>query len=83
MTNVVNGREKVNPFMPYYVTVNLEIFTRILFSRIALKTHIFDIRILEKGMIYLSSVNDRVVSPIHEGFIFGKIKPLRKFSNLQ
>ena len=34
-------------------TVDLKIFARILFSRIAFKTHIFNIKICEKGMINL------------------------------
>ena len=42
-------------------TVNSEIFVRILFSRKALKD------------IFATSVNDRVISPFHKGFIFKKL----------
>ena len=30
--------------------------------------------IRDKGMIYLKSVNDRVISPIREDFIFTKLR---------
>ena len=53
------------------ITVNSEIFI----SRIALK-HIFVVlKIRDKGMIYLS-VNDRVILPIREDFIFTKLPNL-------
>ena len=57
------------------ITVNSEIFARILFSRIALK-HIFSTLKIRQGRDLPISVNDRMISPIHEDFIFAK---LRKF----
>ena len=42
----------MNNKLSQMVTVNSEIFTRILFSQIALK-HIFYVEIRDKGVIYL------------------------------
>ena len=64
-------------------TVNLEIFARILFSRIELKDK-FSMPINSSLWYVLPlSVDDRVISLFLEGFIFTKLKPSRKFSNLQ
>ena len=46
-------KEKAQRSLLFGFTVNSEIFARILFLRIAFKTHIFDIKIREKGVIYL------------------------------
>ena len=72
-----------------FYTVNPEIFARILFSRIALKDIFVTLKIRDYGMIYIISNNDRVISAFREDFIFtklrnfAKIKPSRKFQNLQ
>ena len=60
-------------------TVNSEFFARILFSRIALK-HIFaTLKIHDNGVILiLILVNDRVISPIREDFIFTKLRKFRE-----
>ena len=70
-------------------TVNPEIFARILFSRIALKDISVTLNIRARlGKDLLASVNDRVISPFREEFIFTKLrekKPcenFRIFSNL-
>ena len=61
-------------------------FRENLFSRIAVKTHIFDVEIRDKGLIYL--VNGSDFFRIREDFIFtklrsfAKIKPSRKLPNL-
>ena len=65
-------------------TVDSEIFASILFSRIALK----DILVMCKiRQCLLISINDRVILPFREGFIFmrsfAKMKSSRKFPNLQ
>ena len=69
-------------------TVNPEIFNRILFSRIALNNIFATLKIRDNGMIFKTmSVNDRVISPFCEDFIFTKsfkkIEPSRKFPYLQ
>ena len=49
----------------------------------SVKTHLFDVEIRDKGVIYLLSINDRVISPIREDFIFTKFpenKTLAKIS---
>ena len=60
-------------------TVNSEIFARILFSRIALKRHICDVNNSCLGQDLPISVNDRVISPFHEGLILTKINPRENF----
>ena len=71
-------------------TVNLEIFARILFSRIAFKDIFATLEIRDLGMIYVRiSVNERVFLPFREGFNFTKLrickvsrnKTLAKISN--
>ena len=52
--------------------VNLEIFARILFSRIALKTYLGSLN-LQLGHDLPISVNDRLISPYRESFIFTKL----------
>ena len=64
-------------------TVNSEIFARILFSRIALKGHIWDIRNSRLGHDIPISVNDRVILPFHEGFNFTEIKTLAEIKPLR
>ena len=49
------------------ITVNSEIFARILFSRIMLK----DIFVTLEGLP--TSVNERVILPFREGYIFRKL----------
>ena len=71
-------------------TVNSEIFTRIIFSGIALR-HICDVRNWRLVHDIRISVNDRVILPFREGFNFTKLRicevsrkinPSRKFLNL-
>ena len=72
-------------------TVNSEIFVRILCLRIALKDiHTCICRVKNSHLRHdLPLVNDRLISPFHEYFIFTKLRsftkllPLQKFSNLQ
>ena len=40
----------------------------------SVKTHICDIKNLQQGRDLLISVNDRVISPIREDFIFTKLR---------
>ena len=49
------------------ITVNSEIFARILFSQMASKDIFATLKICDKGMIYLYQI-----SPLHEGFISQK-----------
>ena len=56
-----------------YVSVNLEIFTRILFLRIALKD-ICDVRSSRFVHDICIPVNDRVILPFQEGFNFTKLR---------
>ena len=58
-------------------TVNPEIFAN------SAKRHICDVKNLGTGHDLHISVNDRVISPIPEGLISTKLKPSRKFQNLQ
>ena len=64
-------------------------FAGILFSRMALKRHICDVKNSRQRHDLPLSVNDRVISIFHEGFIFTKLrifrekKSSRKFPNLQ
>ena len=67
-------------------TVNLEIFMRILFSGIAVKGHICDAKNLRQGHDLAISVDNRVISLFARVLFsksFEKIKPSRKFPNLQ
>ena len=70
------------------VTVNPEIFARILFSQTALK-HICGATNSRLGHDLHILVSDRVISAFRKDFIFtklrsfAKIKPSRKFPNLQ
>ena len=63
--------------------LNLEIFARILFSGIVFKNgHIYAIKNSRLGHDLPVSVNDRVISPYQESFIFVKIKHSQKCQNL-
>ena len=53
-------------------TVNWEIFVRILFSQIELR-HICHVENSQLGHDLSILVNNRVISPFHEGFIFTKL----------
>ena len=65
-------------------SVNSEIVGRILFSRIALKLrHICDVKIHKKDMIFLYQEMTEWFPHFSKGFIFMKLKPSRKFPNLQ
>ena len=55
------------------LTVNLEIFARILFSRIALR-HICDANYSRLGHDLHISVNERVISAFRKDFIFTKLR---------
>ena len=68
--------------------VDLEIFMRILFSWNSIKSHISDVKKLRLWQDFPISINNRVILPFCEGFIFTKrsfatIKSSRKFPNLQ
>ena len=54
-------------------TVNLEIFARIFHFGNSIKTHICDVENLRQGPDLPISVNDRVILPIREDFIFTKL----------
>ena len=54
-------------------TVNSEIFARILFSRISVKDIFATLKISRLRHDLPISVNDRVVLPFHEDFIFAKL----------
>ena len=58
-------------------TVNSEILAK------GVKRHICDVQTLRLRHDLTISVNDRVVLPFREGLIFKKLKPSRKFPNLQ
>ena len=54
-------------------TVNSEIFERILFSQIALKDIFVTLKNSRLRHDLPISVNDRVILPFHEDFIFAKL----------
>ena len=54
-------------------SVNLEIFTRILFFANSVKRHICDIKKSRLGHDLATSVNDRVILPFREGLIRTKL----------
>ena len=54
-------------------TVNSEILAGILFSRMTLKAIFCLLKMVTRHDLRLS-VNDRVISPFHEGFIFTKLR---------
>ena len=56
---------------------------RILFSRLAFKRHISNVKKSRLSQGLPISIKDRVIFPFREGFIFTKIKSSRKFPNLQ
>ena len=72
-------------------TVNLTIFAIILFSRIALKDVFATLKKLQIWHDLPTFLRDKVLSPFRKGFFcetlhppsFVKIKPSRKFRNLQ
>ena len=57
----------------FTITVNPEIFARILFSRMALKDILATLKIRNKGHDFPISVKDRIILPFHEDFIFTKL----------
>ena len=57
-------------------TVDSTIFARILFSRIALK-HFSDVKNSRLRQDLAISINDRVILPFREGFIFMKLRIFR------
>ena len=69
-------------------TVNSKFRQNFIFAN-SVKTHIGDVENSREGCDLLISVNDRVISPIREDFIFTKLrkfrknKPSQKFPNLQ
>ena len=54
--------------------VDLEIFMRILFSRNSIKSHISDVKKLRLWQDLPISINNRVILPFCEGFIFTKLR---------
>ena len=67
-----------------YSTVNPEIFSRILVSRYALKDIFATLKIRDYGMVYLQciSLNDRMISPFREDFVFTKFAKFRENKTL-
>ena len=61
------------------ITVNSEIFTRILFSPIALKDIFATFKIRNLPV----SVNYKVILPFFDGFIFMKLRSMRSFANIK
>ena len=55
-------------------TVNLEIFCENFISGNSVKRHICDVKNSRLGHDLHISVNDRVISPFREGFIFMKLR---------
>ena len=75
--------KRVNLLKETQITVNSEIFARILFQK--KKTYLSHLKFLT-GHNLLTSVNYRVISPFREAFIYAKLhihKVSRKFPNLQ
>ena len=65
-------------------TVDSEIFAGILFFVKYIKRHISDMKISRLRQDFPISINDRVILPFCEGFIFAKLRETsRKFLNLQ
>ena len=67
-----NGWELMNVAVQHLLTVNSEILARILFSN-SNKRHICHAKILRLGHYLPTSVNDKVITLIPEGFIFMKL----------
>ena len=61
--------------------VELPLFARILFSQIALK-NICDVKKSRLGHDLPLSVNDRMISPLREGFILAKYAKFRENKTL-
>ena len=59
---------------PLLTTVDSENFVRILFSRNCIKRHISDVNNLRLRQDLPISINDRVILPFREGFIFMKLR---------
>ena len=59
---------------PLLTTVDSENFVRILFSRNCIKRHISDVKNLRLRQDLPISINDRVILPFREGFIFMKLR---------
>ena len=70
-------------------TVNSETFRENFIFANGVKRHICDVKYSQQRHDLPISVNNRVITPFREGFIFtklrsfAKIKPLRKFPDLQ
>ena len=69
-----NNKNLAYPYRRYGLyTVNSEFFERILFSRNSFKRHICDAKKSQLVQDLPILVNDRVISPFCEGFIFMKL----------
>ena len=64
----------VYPFDSLYYTVDSEIFARIFFFANSIKRHISDVKNSQLRQDLPISINDRVILPFREGFIFTKLR---------
>ena len=73
-----------NTVQPVWIyTVDSEIFARVFFFANSIKRHISDVKNSRLRQDLPISINERVILPFREGFIFTKLRTMRSFAKIK